>query len=121
MKTISFIHFNRPFIYGLALMTLPTLFWIGVFFEQILNNPFITDGIFLKLDQLSHVFSIIIMMVMPLSAAVINLNFVWKQSLPTRSVSFDLFGNVLVFCYAVCTMVMILGYLFTENVLGKGM
>src|SRR6185295_7430933 len=109
MKSITFIQFNKPFIYGMMLMTLPTLFWFGVFLEQIFGNSIITDGVFVQLDHVTPVFSILIMLIMPLSTATINFNFLRKASLPGRSVSFDHFANVLVFAYAVCTIVLILG------------
>jgi len=120
MKSITFLQFNKPFVYGIMLMTLPTLFWLGVFLEQIFGNPIITDGVFARLDQITPLFSILIMLVMPLATAIINFNFLRNESLPSRSVSFDHGGNVLLFAYSICTIIMILGYLFTENVLGKG-
>lgn len=120
MKAITFLQFNKPFVYGMMLMTLPTLFWLGVFLEQIFDNPIITDGVFVRLDQITSLFSILIMLVMPLVAAVINFNFLLKESMPTRSISFDHFGNLLFLAYSGCTLVMIPGYLFTENFLGKG-
>ena len=120
MKTITFLQFNKPFIYGLILMAMPTLFWFGVFLEQIFDNPIITEGVFVRLDQITSLFSILIMLVMPLATAIINFNFLRKESLPVRAVSFDHAGNVLLLAYSICTIIMIIGYLFTENILGKG-
>jgi len=107
-------------MYGMMLMMLPTLFWFGVFLEHIFGNSIITDSVFVQLDHITPVFSILIMLVMPLLAAIINFNFLRKESLPGRSVSFYHFGNALVFVYSVCTIVLILGYLFTENFPEKG-
>jgi hypothetical protein len=120
MKSITFLQFNKPFIYGLMLMAMPTLFWVGVFLEQIFGNPIITDGVFVRLDQITSLFSILIMIVMPLTTAILNFNFLRKESMPNRSVSFDHAGNVLLVAYSICTIALILGYLFTENILGKG-
>ena len=120
MKSITFLQFNKPFTYGLILMALPTVFWLGVFLEQIFHNPIITDGVFVRLDHITPLFSILIMIGMPLATAILNFNFLRRESMPSRSVSFDHAGNVLLFAYSICTILMILGYLFTENVLGKG-
>lgn len=119
MKTFSFVQFNRPFLVGLALMIPATLFWFGVFCEQILRYPVISEA-FVSIDNITPVFSICFMTLFPLVAMFINASFLWKESKPIEAVRFSHFGNLLIAAYATLTVVMILGYLFTENVLGMG-
>jgi hypothetical protein len=121
MKSIAIIQFNKPFVYGMLLMVPPAIFWFGVFLEQIFGNAVITEKVFVPLDQITPFFSILIMLVMPLITAIINFKFLLKESLSTRSIAFDHAGNLLLLAYSVCTIMMILGYLFTENFLGKGL
>lgn len=73
MKTEHFFSLDRPSLTGLFLMAVPFSFWIAVLFEQVFDNPFLFNSIFVAIDNASPLLTVLLLVVLPLIALAWNL------------------------------------------------
>lgn len=73
MRTQQFLSIDRPAVAGLFLLAIPAAFWFAVILEQVFHNPFLLNSIFVTIDNISPVLSILLLVVLPLIALAWNL------------------------------------------------
>jgi hypothetical protein len=107
---------------GLFLISFTLLFWLGVTMEQLLNFPFIVEKIFLPIDELSAWLSIMLVVVFPLMAIVINLKslMLTKFSIDRNEIVMSVnikksAAQWLLIAYASCSIALVMLYALFEN------
>jgi hypothetical protein len=109
MRTRQFLSIDRPALAGLFLLAIPFSFWIAVIFEQVFNNPFLVNSIFVTIDNISPLLSILLLVVLPLIALAWNLlhiitlsfkfhegEFITTLSVKTRLLSIGVIAGALI-------------------------
>ena len=117
---------NLNFLIGIFLMLMPALFFFSVVMERFFGNNFLVENIFVPIDKTSGLISAFIMVGLPFIAICINIltfinvsfnkekdNFLFKLEIKPRLL------NILIACLGFLTIVIIIGYLFTENFLPR--
>ena len=112
----------RQFIIGSILMFMPVFFFFSVFMEQVMQNSYLVENIFVKLDRVNMGISAFMMMGFPAIAALINLIPLIKLNIRKEgrdingSFSFTLRTlNIIIVLAAVVTLAVVTAYLFAEN------
>lgn len=103
-------------------MSVPVLFFFSVAMEQVFNNNFLIENIFVPIDKTSGLLSAFLMIGLPFIAICINLiplvNLKIKKENEFLHLSFDIktkILNIFIICLGFFTIAIILGYLVTEN------
>ncbi|HKR06698.1 MAG TPA: hypothetical protein VJY62_18835 [Bacteroidia bacterium] len=122
MKTTVTSVQNKPALIGLALLTFPILFWIAVTLEQLFHNEFLQENLVMKIDHASSLLSILLFIVFPLIALLINLFYItrfssykenteWVTMLSFRPQT----ANLSIIIFSAVNILILFGYSITEN------
>jgi hypothetical protein len=71
MKTNIFT-IDRPALAGMLLLAVPAAFWIALIFELVFSNPFLMNSVFITIDNISPLLTILLLVVLPLIALAWN-------------------------------------------------
>ncbi len=113
---------NKSAVYGYALIAFAVLFWIAVIQEQLFHSNWLVENIVVKIDRTSSFLSILLCLVFPLIALIINfihmVSFNFKKeknecvaTLRMRPAA----TNVAIIIFCLMNTLMLVAYLFTEN------
>ena len=122
MRTQQFLSIDRPAVAGLFLLAIPAAFWFAVILEQVFHNPFLVNSIFVSIDNISPVLSILLLVVLPLIALawnllhIIRINFKMHEGeLSATLVVRTRLISIGVIAFAAINITLIACYVFMEN------
>ena len=119
--TITSMH-NKPALIGFALLTFPILFWIAVILEQLFHNEFLQENLIMKIDDVSSILSIILFIIFPLIAFLINLFHIARLSIFKENQEWitvfrfqPVTINLAIIIFSFINIFILLSYSITEN------
>lgn len=113
---------NFHFFAGAFLLFIPAFFFLSDMLEQMFNSNFLIENIFVRIDKISGLISAFLMVGLPFMAICINtiplMNLTVKRENNTLKIILSVRAkilNIVVVCAGFFMIVLIMGYLFTEN------
>jgi hypothetical protein len=122
MKTTITSVQNKPALIGFALLTFPVLFWIAVTLEQLFHNEFLQENIIMKIDHASSYLSILLFIVFPLIALLVNFFYIARFSSYKENAEWvTIFSfrpqalNLSIIFFSAVNIIILFAYSITEN------
>jgi|SRR6185436_17489616 len=122
MQTLFTSSHNRPALTGFALLTFPVLFWTAVFSEQLFHNGFLQENLIMKIDHASSLLSILLFIVFPLIALLVNLFYIARFHIYREAEEWvtvfrfrPMAVNLAIIIFSAVNIFILSGYSITEN------
>jgi hypothetical protein len=122
MKTAFTSTHNKPALIGFALLTFPVLFWIAVTSEQLFHNGFLQENLIMKIDHASSLLSILLFVIFPLAALLINLFYIVRLTVHKEAEEWTTVfrfrpqaANLAIIIFSAINILILFSYSITEN------
>jgi hypothetical protein len=122
MKVTIIHQHNKPALIGFILLTFPVVFWLAVISEQLFHNEFLQEHLILKIDDVSSILSIVLFIIFPLIAFLINLFHIARLSIFKENNEWitvfrfqPVTINLAIIIFSFINIFILLSYSITEN------